>query len=204
MTKTLGVTGGIGSGKSSVCRILEELGARVFYADAEGKRVLVEDPTARAQIIEAFGPESYHADGSLNRKYLSAHVFGDAKRVELINAIVHPRVFERFASAREQAEAEGVPLLVNEAALIFETGSEGRLDAVAVIDAPRDVRIQRVVERDDVSPDAVLARMEHQLPPEELVRRADFVIDNSGDLGELRRQVEDVYRAMTESSKSAS
>lgn len=195
--QTLGVTGGIGSGKTTVCRILEELGARVFYADLEGKQLLVDDPSARAEIVAAFGPESYHDDGSLNRSYLADTVFGDQERVRRINAIVHPRVLERFEAARRSAEAEDVSLFVNEAALIFEAGSEERLDAVAVVDAPRDVRVRRVVKRDDVSPSDVLARMEHQLSPEELRRRADFVIDNAGDVDDLRRQVEAVYRRMT-------
>lgn len=195
--KTLGVTGGIGSGKSTVCRMLEECGARVFYADDEGKRLLVQDPEARRELVAAFGDESYHADGRLNRTYLAENVFSDERKLETINDIVHPRVFARFEAAVEHAREEGVPLMVKEAALIFEAGSERFLDAVAVVDAPRDVRLERVQKRDDVSRAAVETRMGHQLPPDELRRRADFVIDNSGTLDDTRQQVEKLYREMT-------
>lgn len=197
MTRTLGVTGGIGSGKSTVCRMLEEMGARVFSADEEAKRLQVEDPEARGEIIAAFGEESYLPGGELNRKYLADQVFSDRRKLETINRIVHPRVFQRFRNARQRAEADGVPLLVHEAALIFEAGGDRHLDAVAVVDADKDVRIRRVMARDGVSREDVLARMERQLPAEELRRRADFVIENDGGLEELRRQVEAVYRKMS-------
>lgn len=199
--KRLGVTGGIGSGKSTVCRMFEDLGARVFYADEEGKRLLVEDPDARSEIVGAFGENSYEADGTLNRAYLAQKVFADEEKLERINAIVHPRVFERFERAAERAEQEHVPLMVKEAALIFEADADRFLDAVAVVDAPRSVRIERVTERDDASPEQVEARMGHQLPAEELRRRADYVIDNSGDLDETRRQVEQIYAEMTAPSR---
>lgn len=193
---TLGVTGGIGSGKTTVCRMLEELGARVFYADAEAKRLMQEDPEVRAEIQAAFGPESYDAEGNLNRTYLAEKVFGSDEDVARINAIVHPRVFEAFQKARQKARREGVALLVHEAALIFEAGAEKHLDAVAVVDAPEAIRIRRVTARDDVPPEAVRARMGHQLPPEELRRRADYVIDNSGSKEDLRAEVERVFRAV--------
>ncbi len=192
--KTLGVTGGIGSGKTAVCRILEELGARVFYADAEAKRLMEADPEVRAEIVEAFGPESYDERGRLNRAYLAAKVFADPANVARINRIVHPRVYEAFEAARRAAEAEGAPLLVKEAALIYESGGDRHLDAVAVVDAPEDERVRRVVARDDVTPEQVRARMAHQLSPAELRRRADYVIENTGSLEDLQRQVERVYR----------
>lgn len=195
--KTLGVTGGIGSGKTTVCRMLEELGAHVFYADHEGKRILEEDAEARREIIETFGAESYLPGGGLNRAFLAQKVFADADKLERINAIVHPRVFERFRNAVTEAREEGVPLMVKEAALIFESGGDRFLDAVAVVDAPKGERVKRVVERDDVAPEDVQARMGHQLPPEELRRRADYLIDNSGSLEETRRQVAALYGHMT-------
>ena len=194
--KTLGVTGGIGSGKTAVCRILEELGARVFYADAEAKRLMHTDAEARAEIVAAFGPESYDAEGRLDRAFLARQVFGDAARLARLNAIVHPRVRQALVEAKEQAARDGVDLLVYEAALIFETGGEAYVDAVAVVDAPVETRIRRVVERDGVTPDAVRARLQHQLPPEELRRRADYLIENTGSLEALRQDVEAVYHAV--------
>lgn len=195
--KTIGVTGGIGSGKSTVCRMMEEMGARVFYADAEAKRLMEWDGEVRAEIVEAFGEESFAGD-RLNRPYLAARVFGDAEQVERINAIVHPRVFEAFERAKEEARRDGVRVLVHEAALIFEAGGEKHLDAVVVVDAPEEVRIQRTAERDGVSPEQVRARIRHQLPAEELRRRADYIIENSGSEEDLREEVRRVFEKIVE------
>jgi len=194
--KTLGVTGGIGSGKSTVCRMLEELGASVFYADDVAKRLMEEDERVRDEIREAFGAESYRPDGALNRHYLAQTVFKDPVLVERINQIVHPRVFAAFEEERKRAERAGVPLLVEEAALIFESGADKHLDAVAVVDAPQEVRVRRVVERDGVTPEQVRARMAHQLPAEELRARADYVIVNEGSPELLRKEVEALYRSL--------
>jgi dephospho-CoA kinase len=193
---TLGVTGGIGSGKSTVCRLFEDLGAHVFYADDVAKRLMQDDPAVRREIVAAFGAESYDAEGRLDRAYLAQQVFGNEDNVARINAIVHPRVFAAFEEAARQAAQAGVDLLVHEAALIFEAGGDQHLDAVAVVDAPEDVRVQRVVERDKVTPEQVRARMHHQLPPDELRRRADYVINNAGSKEALRAQVRAVYEAM--------
>lgn len=190
----LGITGGIGSGKSTVCRMLEDLGARVFYADEEARRLMNEDPETRADLIAAFGEESYTRDGKLDRAYLAEQVFGNPRNVARINGIVHPRVRRALLETAARAEAEGVPLMVYEAALIFETGGDRVLDAVAVVDAPEAERIHRVTERDGVTDGQVRARMGHQLPPEELRRRADYIIENHGSLGDLRLQVEALYR----------
>jgi dephospho-CoA kinase len=197
--KTLGVTGGIGSGKTTVCRIFEDLGARVFYADAEAKQLMHTDAEARAEIIAAFGEDSYDPEGQLNRAYLAREVFGDAEQLARINAIVHPRVFRAFERAIQQAEQDGVALLVHESALIFEVGVQDLLDAIAVVDAPADQRIARVTARDKVTPAQVQARIENQLPTAELRRRADYIIDNTGTVDDLRTQVEAVYRDVLES-----
>ncbi|RMH58912.1 MAG: dephospho-CoA kinase [Bacteroidetes bacterium] len=198
---TLGVTGGIGSGKSTVCRMLEDLGARVFYADEEARRLMQEDAGARNAIVAAFGPESYDAQGRLNRAYLARQVFGHPDRLEVLNRIVHPRVFAAFERARAAAEQDGMDVLVHEAALIFESGADAHLDAVVVVEAPEDVRIRRVVERDGTTPGHVRARMAHQLPPEELRRRADYVIENTGSPDDLRRQVEALWHEIRSSPR---
>ena len=195
-TRTLGVTGGIGSGKTTVCRLFEALGARVFYADMEGKRILAEDDDARAEVVARFGADVYRPDGTLDRAALARRVFADDDELAALNRIVHSRVREAFFDARRRAEVDGVRLLVEEAALIYESGADRFLDAVAVVDAPLDVRIARVTARDGVSREAVEARMRHQLPAEELRRRADFVIENDGPLEALRPQVERVYAAV--------
>lgn len=195
--QTLGVTGGIGSGKTTACRHFEALGARVFYADVEAKRLMVDDSEARAAIVDAFGAESYTDEGRLNRSYLASRVFGDEAQLARLNSIVHPRVRQAFFTARDRAAADSVPLFVYEAALIYETGGDRHLDAVAVVDAPIEVRVQRVVARDDVTAEQVRARMQHQIAPAELRARADYIIYNDGPPEALRTQVERIYRALT-------
>jgi dephospho-CoA kinase len=197
---TLGVTGGIGSGKTAACRVFETLGAEVFYADDEAKRLMVEHAELRADITAAFGPGSYDPDGGLNRAHLAEQVFADPEQVERINALVHPRVFEAFARREAEAEAAGAELLVYEAALIFESGRADALDAVTVVDAPEAVRIRRVMARDDASEAEIRARMAHQLDAAEKRRRADYVIANDGAEGDLRAEVERVRRAVLEAA----
>lgn len=177
--------------------MLEDLGARVFYADAEAKRLMQEDDALQAAIARTFGADTYDEDGTLNRARLAAVVFSDDEKLQQLNALVHPRVFEAFREAKKQAKAEGVKLLVHEAALIFESGGDAHLDAVAVVDAPVDVRIQRVMARDEVPEEDVRARMTHQLPPEELRQRADYVLDNSESAETLRQQVHALYEQVT-------
>jgi dephospho-CoA kinase len=193
---TLGVTGGIGSGKSTACRIFEELGARVFYADDVAKRLMVEDADLREDIMSAFGEKTYDANHQLNRSYLADIVFDDAEKLQQLNALVHKRVRAAFYREREEAERSGVELLVEEAALIFETGIDEELDLVVVVDAPEEVRVQRVIQRDDTDEAAVRARMSHQLPAEEKRRRADFVLDNSKSVEALRAQVVELYNLL--------
>lgn len=194
---TLGVTGGIGSGKSTVCRLFEALGARVFYADHEAKRLMTEDPALRQAILDAFGPESYQPNGQLNRAYLAERVFDDPNALRQLNTLVHPHVLHAFQEARKQATRAQVPLLILEAALLFESGADRLVDHVLVVDVPEAERIRRVVARDGIPPEKVRARMQHQLPPEILKARADFVLENTGSLEQLRQQVEALYRHLT-------
>ena len=191
--RTLGVTGGIGSGKTTVCGFLEEQGARVFYADIEAKRLMREDPDVQAAIVDAFGEAAYDEEGALDRAYLADRVFGDAEQLDRLNAIVHPHVFEAFEAAKARAADEEVSLLVHEAALLFEAGGDEHVDTTAVVVAPDADRIDWVTARDDVTPDQVRARMQHQLPQDELRERADYVIENNGSLDDLRRKSVELY-----------
>ena len=191
--RTLGVTGGIGSGKTTVCGFLEEQGARVFYADIEAKRLMREDPDVQAAIVDAFGEAAYDEEGALDRAYLADRVFGDAEQLDRLNAIVHPHVFEAFEAAKARAADAEVSLLVHEAALLFEAGGDEHVDATAAVVAPDADRIDWVTARDDVTPDQVRARMQHQLPQDELRERADYVIENDGSLDDLRRKSVELY-----------
>lgn len=190
---TLGVTGGIGSGKTTVCGFLEEQGARVFYADIEAKRLMREDPDVRAAIVDAFGEAAYDEEGALDRAYLADRVFGNAEQLDRLNAIVHPHVFKAFEAAKARAVDEEVSLLVHEAALLFEAGGDEHVDATAAVVAPDADRIDWVTARDDVTPDQVRARIQHQLPQGELRERADYVIENDGSLDDLRRKSVELY-----------
>lgn len=178
--------------------MLEEMGARVFYADAVAKDIMQNDADARSLIRDTFGPTSYNEHGSLNRSYLAAQVFSDPSKLEKLNAIVHPLVFDAFAEAKAKAKADNVELLVHEAALLFEAGGDAHVDYTAVVTAPNDVRIERVVQRDDTTERAVRDRMQHQLPQKELRQRADFIIPNEADRDALRDEVRRLYEELTE------
>jgi dephospho-CoA kinase len=193
---SLGITGGIGAGKSTVCALLEEMGVPVFYADDEAKRLLTEDPEVRSAVTDMFGKRSYLSDGSPNRSYLAKRVFADQANVRRMNGLLHPRVFDAFRQTRTfLAEAEK-DVFVLEAALIFESGADSFLDLVAVVDAPEDMRHARVTARDQVSLEAVVERAQHQLPAAVLRDRADIVIANDADLDELTSRIRSMYEAL--------
>ena len=194
---SLGVTGGIGSGKTAlVARLATHPGVRVLLADDLAKRLMVEDPAVRRQLVARFGPETYRDDGSLDRQALAARVFGDADELAALNAIVHPAVRRAMLDALGAARGDAVRLLVYEAALIFETGADEILDHVAVVDAPVETRVARAMARDGSARDDVLARMARQLDPAEARRRADTVVDNDGSLADLHAQADALYRRL--------
>jgi dephospho-CoA kinase len=193
---TLGVTGGLGSGKSTACAMFAELGVPVFLADEVAKELMVTHDGLRRDLVESFGKESYLGDGSLNRRHLAERVFRDPAELERINRIVHPRVFEAFQSFRREAETVGAPIAIKEAAILFESGGDAHVDRTLVVDAPISVRIDRVCKRDGMSGHEAMERIRHQLPPDEIRERADFVIDNDGDEDALRSEVKRVYDAL--------
>ncbi len=183
---TVGVTGGIGSGKSTVCRILRDLGAEIFDADSVAKGLMANDAKVKEEIADAFGSESYHPDGALNRSFLAGEVFSDPVKLARINSIVHPRVFDAFVESTEQAGSRGTSVLVHEAALLFESGGYRHVDCTVYVDAPRKVRIARVMRRDRVSEQLVRRRMRFQISAAEGRRRADYVLRNEADFEKLR------------------
>ena len=183
---TLGVTGGIGSGKSAlVARLAAHGGVRAVLADDVAKRLMAEDADVRRQLVERFGAETFGPDGALDRAALAGRVFGDPAEVAALNAIVHPAVRRALLGEIARAEADGVAVLVYEAALLFETGGDAVVDRVVWVDAPADTRVARASARDGVPAEAVRARMRHQIRPEAARQRADVVVDNAGDLAAL-------------------
>ncbi len=188
-----GITGGIGSGKTTVCKIFETLGIPVYYADDRAKWLMVNDPELVEGIRKAFGEEAYTAEGALNRAYLAKTAFGDPEKLAKLNSLVHPAVF-RDGSEWHHAQT-GAPYTLREAALLFESGSYKAIDKMIVVTAPIDLRLQRVMERDNVPEAAVRARMEQQWPEEEKVKRADYLVHNDGEQL-LLPQVLDIHRRL--------
>ena len=194
---TLGITGGIGSGKSTVAALLgEKLRVRIVSADDEARRLMVEDEELRTALIERFGADTFLEDGSLNRAELATRVFGDPEEVEALNAIVHPAVREELEKSIRRAEKDGIDLFAYEAALIYEIGANDLVDAVLLVDAPLELRINRVMQRDGSTRSEVVARMSNQISSDVLRARADFVIDNDGDLAALQDSVDSLYRSI--------
>ena len=174
----IGITGGIGSGKTTVCRIFETLGIPVYYADDEAKALMTADAKLRNQLIGAFGAATYLPDGSLNRPYLAELVFDNADKLATLNGLVHPAV-ARHGAAWQAAQTD-VPYTLKEAALLYESGSDRALDGVITVFAPEEVRLARVMQRDGATAGQVRARMAKQLAESEKLARADHIIHNDG------------------------
>lgn len=174
----IGITGGIGSGKTTVCRIFETLGIPVFYADTVAKQIMVTDPILVAGVKQAFGEDSYLADGTLNNKHIAGIVFNNAMELEKLNSLVHPAVFRAFDSWIEQVP-DTVPYTLKEAALLFESDSYKMCDQTVLVIAPIETRLQRVMARDGVSEAQVRARMDKQLSDEQKMKMADHLIYNN-------------------------
>ncbi len=189
----IGITGGIGSGKTTVCHIFEALKIPVYFADDRAKWLMVNDLQLVFSIKQIFGEAAYLADGTLDRALISSIVFSKTEKLEALNSVVHPAVFRDWE--RWQNEQKGVAYTLREAALLVETGTYKFLDKLIVVTAPFDLRIARVMERDGSAREAVEARISRQLPEAEKVKRADFIIKNDGSES-LVRQVLEIHRAI--------
>lgn len=170
----VGLTGGIGSGKSTIARIFEILGIPVYYADAAAKRLMNEDPQLKELIMAEFGKEAY-LHGSLNRPYLASLVFGQKEKLEKLNAIVHPATIRDNKRWMQQQNA---PYAIKEAALIFESGTQAYLDYIIGVSAPQHLRIHRAMQRDHISREEVQARMTRQIEEVIKMHLCDFIIYN--------------------------
>lgn len=174
----LGVTGGIGSGKSTVCQIFESLGVPVYNADARAKFLVGNDKALQAELSSAFGEQTF-INGEYNRTYIAGIVFADKFQLEKLNAIIHPHVladWDDFCSQHAH-----LSYVVKEAAIMLETDSKNSIDKVALVYAPQNLRIERVMARDGVDRAVVEARIAMQMPEEEKLKLADFIIYNDAD-----------------------
>jgi dephospho-CoA kinase len=175
----IGLTGGIGSGKSTVAGIFEVLGIPVSYADEEAKALMNEDEGLRNGIILHFGPGAY-SGGRLNRSWLAAQVFSDPEKLELLNSLVHPITLKAGEEWMKRQEAAAFPYAIREAALIFESRAAQQLDRVIGVYAPETIRILRTMKRDKSAREKVVQRMKNQIDEELKMSLCDFVIRNDG------------------------
>lgn len=196
--KRLGLTGSIGAGKSTVAALLRERGLTVLDADAEA-RLVTQEPEILAQIEAAF-PNTVK-DGVLDRAALAAAAFADPERTKVLNAITHPRVRARMTALEAEATASGASWVVQDIPLLFESGQEKNFDAVLLVDAPLETRIQRVIERSGLTREEILARDARQMPAAEKRKKATITLENDGDLAGLARQVDEALERLVVSGK---
>lgn len=188
----VGITGGIGSGKSTVCAILAEFGVAVYDSDSRAKRLMNEDNALRERLVERFGGEVYCAEG-LNRRYLAERVFGNPEELKALNAIVHPAVMDDFD--RWALEQEG-SYVVLESAILFEASLDRRVDVSVAVMAPEELRIERAMQRDGAQREQIVARMNNQISDQERVERAKYTIVNI-DIDNLKSDVEQLHRRLS-------
>ncbi|WNG58998.1 dephospho-CoA kinase [Archangium gephyra] len=190
-----GLTGGIASGKSTVSRMLRELGAQVLDADVIAREV-VEPGTPGLQAVAERFPGVLDADGRLDRAKLGMRVFGDAKERAALNALLHPLIGQQFLLSTQALAESGVERVIYDAPLLIENRLHEAMNGVVLVWVPREVQKARLMGRDGLDEAAAEARLAAQLPLDEKRQHATWLVDNSGDLGTTRARVEEVWRAM--------
>ncbi len=191
-----GLTGNIGSGKSTAARIFSVLGVPVFYADQQAKQ-LYQDPEVIREVVSLFGGDVTDANGHVVFKHLAKVVFSDPEKLRQLNALIHPRVREKYYSWLELHQEQ--PYTIQEAAIMVESGLYKQMDAVVVITAPEYQRLQRILGRDGTTEEEVKKRMSQQLPEEKLVEMADFVVKND-EQSLLIPQILDIHKRLIKQS----
>jgi len=205
VTAVIGLTGGIGSGKSTVARMFAERGATVIDADAIVHELQAPGAPLVDEIARAFGPDVLDADGALDRKALADRVFRDPEARQRLNALVHPKVGAEFARRLQAAQSAGAPLVVLDIPLLFESrragaGGASGMDfrATVLVWVPEEVQIERQMARDGCTRTEAERRVRAQMPLDEKRDLADHVVDNSGDLAETARQVDEIVRQLVD------
>ncbi|ATP55211.1 dephospho-CoA kinase [Pedobacter ginsengisoli] len=188
----VGITGGIGSGKTTICRIFETLGIPVFYADTVAKEIMVNDTILIQGVKDSFGEESYLPGGILNNKHIAGIVFNNEQELAKLNAMVHPAVFRAFDNWAAQLPKD-TPYILKEAALLFESGSYKMCNKNILVTAPMELKLERVMNRDGVTADQVKARMDKQFTDEKKIKMADYLINNN-ETDSLINQVMELHQ----------
>ena len=193
--KVLGLTGGIGSGKTTVAGFFKELGIPVFIADEEAKELMNKDEEVKAAIIALFGEKVYR-DGLPDRKLIASMVFSDKEKLEQLNGIIHPAVARHFETWKKTVNA---PYVIYEAAILFEKGGYRKCDFNVLVTAPYDRRIERLLKRDNSTLEEIEARMGHQWSDEKKAKLADFIIENK-ELSNTRQAVHKLHETLLQSA----
>jgi len=194
--KVIGLTGGIGSGKSTVAGFMAELGAVVIDADRVGHEAFKPDTELWREIVAAFGTEVLKSNGEIDRNKLGQIVFDNPKLLSRLNQIMHPRMYDMVKFQIEDYQRQGVDVLVLEAPLLLEAGWTSLVDEVWVTVAPESTVLRRLKEKEGLSQQQSLARIRSQLPSEERVKHADVVIDTDCSLDELKAKVKELWRKL--------
>lgn len=192
LPRKIGITGGIGSGKSLFCRFLSEAGAAVLYADDIAKDIYRSDEGVRKELIALFGPDAF-TEAGLNNKYIAQKVFNNEKLLSQLNSIIHPAVIKKSAELMNAALAKS-RVVFYEAALIYEANMEELFDAVLLITAPESLRVKRVVQRDGASEQDVSKRIASQIPEEDKMKRAAYIINNDGSEEKLKAEAHSILQ----------
>jgi dephospho-CoA kinase len=194
----VGLTGGIGSGKTTVANIFKECGAAVISADLVARGLINRDKNIRKKIVAAFGQNSYLRGGQLNRAWVADQIFKDRRKQKILNSIVHPTTIKEIDKLIKDIESKNQHrVIIVEAALIFEAGVQDSFDYIIVVDANRLARISRMIFRDGKSEKEIKARIYSQISNREKTARADFVIQNDGTLQDLENSTRFLYRLLT-------
>lgn len=191
---TIGLTGGIGSGKTTVAKLFKEQGVPIYIADVEAKQLMVSSKVIKRKLIQLFGKQAYIND-TLNKSFLANSIFNDSTLLEKMNAIVHPRVRRHFLKWKDKQK---VPYVIKEAAVLFENGAYKNCDFIITVTAPKDIRVARVLERDNTTEEKVLSIMKNQWQDEDKIKLSHFVIENT-DLESTKNQVLIIHKKLLKS-----
>jgi dephospho-CoA kinase len=198
-TKAIGVTGGIGSGQSTVCQIFARLGCKVIDLDLKAKKLVNRDRYIQHEIKKKFGVAVFNEKNSLDRQKLAQIVFHDMEKLQFLNRLVHPRLVPIVIEEMETARfSHKYPLVILDAALIYELSLEASFDAVVVVYCNKKNRIERILKRDQMTRQEVIARINNQIPLEEKKEWADYIIDNNGSLENLDEEVKKTFNTLIE------
>ena len=196
--KIYGLTGNIGTGKSTVAGILEKFGAKIIDADKIARDVVKPGTPAWNRIVSHYGKNILNPDSTLNRKELGEIVFGNREELEKLNSFTHPYILEKIKRLISENRKNGAKVTVIEAALLNRQSPLGRkLDGIIAVTAKNELKVERIRARDHISEDETLSRIKSQVPEDEKIKDADYVINNSSDLKQLEKQVETLWTRLT-------